>query len=97
MSEAYPRTMTRADGREVVIHSLTQGWYNGQRCYIVVFKGKAESYFGSAAHAASVGVEYPTILAVGEYRSLTVVHYLPDTTDFPAFAAELDRLGAWAR
>ena len=97
MSETYPKTMTGADGREVIIHGLVQGRHSEQRCYIVTFKGEPESYFGSAAHAASVGVEYPTILDIGKFRGLTVIHYLPDTTNFPAFAAELDRLGAWAR
>lgn len=93
----YPKTMTAPNGHEVTIHSYGPGWHNGQRCYIVAFQGEPEDFFGSKAHADSVGVEYPTILNVGEFRGLTVVHFLPDTTHFPQYAAELDRLGDWPK
>lgn len=91
---SYPKTMTASNGRKVVIHSFGPCWYNGQRCRIVTFEGELEDYFVSKAYA---GVEYPTILSIGEFRGLTVVHYLPDTTNFPQFAAELDRLGEWPK
>ena len=93
----YPRTFTYQN-TDVTVHEFSQAWFGGQRCYKVMCGGELESYFGDPQHTARVGVEYPTILDMqilpdGRW----IAHYLPDTTNFPQFAAELDRLGAWAK
>lgn len=91
----YPSTYTY-QGNNATVHKLEQAWLNGIRCYRVEVSGEPESWFGDPQHAARVGVEYPTILDMQELPDRWVAHYLPDTTHFPKFAAELDRLGAWA-
>lgn len=91
----YPQTYTY-QGRQSTIYSQEQTRCDGERCYKIECSGEPEAWFGDPGHAAACGVEYPTILAFWELTNgHWIAHYLPDTTDFPRFAAELDALGEW--
>lgn len=93
----YPKTMTGTDGQEIVVHEFRKSVCDKNLCYVVVLEGPPESYLGDPRHFATVGVEYPTVLRTIESEGLTTIYYLPDTTDFPKYASECDRLEGWSR